>query len=199
MYVYNLGFHNFHDDNVKMYVWDETTASRCAQEVASYILAHMQDITTQKHVIAYSDACSGQNRNIKVALTWMKIAQSSNNNIQTVDHKLLVSGHSFLPNDRDFGLIEMKIKKENYLHNPEHYYELIEKCKRRNTFSIKRMLQPDFISTQSLKESITKRVKNTGFWIFHLKEEDQKYAKILIYFNYTPLLDQYRKKNIKIL
>ena len=69
MYVYNLGFHNFHDDNVKMYVWDETTASRCAQEVASCILAHMQDITTQKHVIAYSDACSGQNRNIKVTLT----------------------------------------------------------------------------------------------------------------------------------
>lgn len=91
MYVYNLGFHNFHDDNVKLYVWDETTASRGAQEVASCILVHMQDITTQKHVIAYSDACSGQNRNIKVALTWMKIAQSSNNNIETVDHKFLVS------------------------------------------------------------------------------------------------------------
>ena len=57
-----------------------------------------------------------ENRNIKVALTWMKIAQSSNNNIETVDHKFLVSGHSFLPNDRDFGLIEMKIKKANYLY-----------------------------------------------------------------------------------
>ena len=117
LYAYNLGFHNFHDHNVKMNVWDETTASRGAQEVASCILAHMENITTtQKHVIAYSDACSGQNRNIKVALTWMKIAQSSNNNIETVDHKFLVSGHSFLPNDRDFGLIEMKIKKANYLY-----------------------------------------------------------------------------------
>ena len=61
----------------------------------------------------------------------------------------------------------MKRKKENYLYNPEHYllivhYELIEKCRRRNTFSIKRMSQPDFISTQSLKESITRRVKNTA-------------------------------------
>lgn len=121
---------------------------------------HMEDITTQKHVIAYSDACSGQNRNIKVALTWMKIAQSSNSNIETVDRKFLVSGHSFLPNDRDFGLIEMKIKKGNYLYNPEHYYELIEKCRRRNTFSIKRMSQLDFISTKSLEESITRKVKN---------------------------------------
>ena len=83
----------------------------------------------------------------------MKIDQSSNNNIEMVDHKFLVSGHSFLPNDRDFGLIEMKIKKANCLYNPEHYYELIEKCRRRNTFSIKRMSQPDFISTKSNKKS----------------------------------------------
>ena len=113
MYLNNLGFHNCHDDNVKMYVWDETTASIGAHEVASCILVHMEiTTTTQKHIIAYSDACSGQNCNIKVALTWMKIAQSSNNNIETVDHNFLVSGHSFLPNDRDFGLIKMKIKKK---------------------------------------------------------------------------------------
>lgn len=34
IYVYNLGFHNFCKDNVKVYVWDETTSSRGAQEVA---------------------------------------------------------------------------------------------------------------------------------------------------------------------
>ena len=33
---------------------------------------------------------SGLSQNLKVALTWMKIAQSSNNNIETVDHKFLV-------------------------------------------------------------------------------------------------------------
>ena len=77
----------------------------------------------------------------------------------------------------------MKIKKENYSHNPEHYYELIEKCRRRNAFSIKRMSQPDFISTQSLKESIARRVKNTAGesvswrqiqWMRFLKNEPYK-------------------------
>ncbi|ENN74025.1 hypothetical protein YQE_09415, partial [Dendroctonus ponderosae] len=48
MYVFNWDFHNFHDDNVKMYVWYET-ASRIAREVASCILVQMEDITTQKH------------------------------------------------------------------------------------------------------------------------------------------------------
>ncbi|XP_046820766.1 uncharacterized protein LOC124425043 [Vespa crabro] len=132
------------------------------QEVASRILMHMEDITTQKHVIAYSNACSGQNRNIKIVLTWMKIARSLNNNGETIDKKFLVFGHSFLPNYRDFGLIEMKIKKANYLYNSKHYYELIEKYRRRNTFSVKRMSQPDFISTKPLEESTPRKVKNTA-------------------------------------
>ena len=42
----------------------------------------------------------------------MKIIQSSDNNIEVVDHKFLVSGHSFLPNDRDFGSIEMRMRKK---------------------------------------------------------------------------------------
>ena len=46
-------------------------------------------------------------------------------NIEIVDHKFLVSDHSFLPNDRDFGSIEMKMKKATYLYIPEHYYELL--------------------------------------------------------------------------
>ena len=33
MYVYNLEFHNFHNNNAKMYTWDETIASRGSQEV----------------------------------------------------------------------------------------------------------------------------------------------------------------------
>uniref|UniRef100_A0A1B0FK37 Uncharacterized protein n=1 Tax=Glossina morsitans morsitans TaxID=37546 RepID=A0A1B0FK37_GLOMM len=127
MYVYKLGFHNFPDGNVKMYVRDETTALRGAQEVASCILMHMEDTTTQKYVIAYSDACSGQRRNIKVTLTWMKIAQSSNNNIERID-----------------------------------YMSSSLCAERKSTFRVERTSQPNFISTKSLEESTTKRVKIPG-------------------------------------
>ena len=72
----------------------------------------------------------------KVALTWMKIVQSSDNNIEIVDHKFLVSGHSILRNDRDLDLIEMRIRKANYSYIPEHYYELIELCRKKSFLSI---------------------------------------------------------------
>uniref|UniRef100_A0A1B0GDR9 Uncharacterized protein n=1 Tax=Glossina morsitans morsitans TaxID=37546 RepID=A0A1B0GDR9_GLOMM len=83
---------------------------------------HMKDAITQKHVLTSCDSCSGENH-----------------------HKFLVSGHFFLPNEPEFGLMQMKMEKANYIYNPKRYYELIEKCRRRNTFS-----------------STIRRVKNTG-------------------------------------
>ena len=81
-----------------MYVWNETIASRGSQEVASCCLKHLQNVTTRKHIIAYSDMCTGQNRNIKLVI---------------IDHKFLLSGHLFLSNERDFGVVEMAKNPEN--------------------------------------------------------------------------------------
>jgi len=112
MYVLNLGIHNFHNDNVYMYVWDETIASRGAQEIVSCILKHVKNLRSERHIIAYSDMCAGKNRNIKVALMWLKIVKTLENNVEIIDHKFLISGHSFLPNDRDFGAGKNFIKKK---------------------------------------------------------------------------------------
>jgi len=90
-----------------MYVWDETIASRGAQEIVSCILKHVKNLRSERHIIAYSDMCAGKNRNIKVALMWLKIVKTLENNVEIIDHKFLISGHSFLPNDRDFGVVEM--------------------------------------------------------------------------------------------
>ena len=103
MYILNLGCHNFHDNQVYVYAWNETVASRGSQEVASCILKHLKSIRNQKHIIAYSDICTGQNRNIKVAVTWLKIVQLAVNNADIIGHKFLLSVYSFLPNDCDFG------------------------------------------------------------------------------------------------
>ena len=52
MYVMNQGFHNFHNNKVNMYVWNETVPSRGSQEVASCCLKHLQNVITQKHIIS---------------------------------------------------------------------------------------------------------------------------------------------------
>ena len=42
-------------------MWDKITASRGSPEIASCCLRHLQNVTTQNHVKAYSDMCTGKN------------------------------------------------------------------------------------------------------------------------------------------
>lgn len=160
MYVYNLGIHELgEEERGFMYVWDEITASRGAQEIGSCIRKHiLENAEGASHIIAYSDACGGQNRNYKQCLFWLKLLADMNN-LQQIDHKFMVSGHSFLPNDRDFGQIE-QYAKNRIKYAPEDWYTIIEKCRSRKPFSVCKMKQTDFYSTNLLEQAATRRNKN---------------------------------------
>ena len=45
----------------------------------------------------------------------LKIRQSVENNADIIDHKFLLSGHIFVPNDSDFVVIEMAVRKNNLM------------------------------------------------------------------------------------
>ena len=159
MYVYNLGIHELAEkERAFMYVWDETTASRGAQEIGSCIRKHIvTKASTAEHIIAYSDACGGQNRNFKQCLFWLKLIADTN--IEVIDHKFMVSGHSFLPNDRDFGQIE-QYAKDRIKYVPEDWYSIIQKCRSKNPFALYKMNREDFFSIQVLENLVTRRNKN---------------------------------------
>lgn len=107
LYVYNLGCHELSSQLGFMYCWDEVTGSRGSQEIAACLVKHITArASAAKHVVLYSDTCTGQNRNWKVAMTLMKLVLSENNKIEIIDQKFMVSGHSYLPNDCDFASIE---------------------------------------------------------------------------------------------
>lgn len=65
---------------------------------------------------------------------WLKVVQSLENNIDIIDHKFLLSGHSYLPNDADFGIIEMALRKKNFLYTPQDYYDVITQCRKHDKF-----------------------------------------------------------------
>ena len=139
MYILNQGFHNFHNNKVNMYVWNETIASRGSQEVASCCLKHLQNVTTRKHIIAYSDMCTGQNRNIKLV---------------NIDHKFLLSRHhSYQTNAILQWYKRRKIRKTNSLYIPQDYYKAIRHIVE-NEFLLHEMKCKNFFSTQPLEESV---------------------------------------------
>lgn len=135
-----------------------------------------------EHVVMFSDSCGGQNRNIKMSLAIMHHIQSAESTIKTVDHKFMVSGHSFLPNDADFGVVERYVQ-EKTIYVPEDWYNAILKSKRKKPYVVKVMDQTEMFSTCSLEKSITRRKKNeqndkvSWFsiqWLRYVKEEPFK-------------------------
>jgi hypothetical protein len=87
-----------------MYIWHEGEASRGFQEIGSCLLRFVQEIPPSvKHIEAFSDNAGGQNKNKQILKLWSYIVTYTQ--IRTVDHKFLISGHSFMVCDQDFGII----------------------------------------------------------------------------------------------
>lgn len=76
LWVYNLCIYDEKRGEAYMYLWNESVASRGSQEVSSCLLKHFANYVPSETetIILYSDACGGQNRNIKTTLMLKKNA-----------------------------------------------------------------------------------------------------------------------------
>ncbi|CAG9761530.1 unnamed protein product [Ceutorhynchus assimilis] len=105
----------------------------------------------------YSDQCGGQNRNIKVALLCNNIVSDPSNPIEVIDHKFLLSGHSYLPCDEDFGLVKKQQKFHPDIFVPNDWKKVVRDAKKSKKFEIVDMTSTEFYSTVVLEKNITNR------------------------------------------
>ena len=162
LWTYNLGIHDCVKETGCMHMWDESTASRGSQEVGSCILSHIKEMETDAtNLILYSDSCGGQNRNIYLVCLWLHIVASSEYSFTNIDHKFMISGHSFLPNDRDFSHIELQGKKTLQIFVPEHWEQVVRQACIKNPFHVSKMETDSFVSLKPLKGAIVNRKVNT--------------------------------------
>jgi len=136
--VYNLGIHNLADDKASMFMWDESIASRGASKIGSCLLKYVEAKALEgaQTITAFSDSCGGQNRNFKNATLFSYLTQKYN---LTMTLHFMQSGHSFLPNDADFGVIEKAKKTVGSIYVPEHWMDHVAKSRKRNPFTVVRM------------------------------------------------------------
>ena len=127
LWTYNLGIHCCSSGQGFMHVWDESVAS---QEVGSCIMKHLKETNNSpaNRLILYSEACGGQNRNIHLVTLWLYVVACDDFPYEQIDHKFMVSGHSFLPNDRDFGGIERAKRVTQHVFVPDDWRTLIRYC-----------------------------------------------------------------------
>lgn len=70
--------------------------------------------------------------------------------IDTVDHKFLVAGHSFMECDEDFGIIEKSKKSVQYVFVPDHWITAVASASRK--FQVLKMNQEDFLSVEGMND-----------------------------------------------
>ncbi|KAJ8892290.1 hypothetical protein PR048_004870 [Dryococelus australis] len=142
LYVYNFGIHD-----------NETIASRGSQEFFSCLAAYFTRVVSTdqsvKHIVVYSDSCAGQNRNMNVVLTLMRYVQTNNTSIDTIEQTFLVSGHSYLPNDCDFGC--------NDLYVPKDWYDIMAQLGQNKKFVVHAIQCSDIVSVKRLQNCTTRR------------------------------------------
>lgn len=90
----------------------------------------------------------------------MHIVDSPDYLFTTIDHKFMVSGHSYLPNDRGFGNIETAKRRGRHIYVPEDWYTLVHEAHHQNAFSVKEMQPSDFVSLKDLA-AVVNRKTNT--------------------------------------
>lgn len=147
-----FGIHNMGTDDAYMFVWDESDASRGPQEIGSFLMYFFKNFVTTKKVIMYSDQCGGQNRNIKLSLFCQYVVSHPDFTIEEIDHKFLVSGHSYLPCDQDFGLIEKNKKNFKEIYIPQNWLDVIKTAFKKQPFKIIRMTSRDFFPLNHWKK-----------------------------------------------
>ena len=108
LWVYNFCVYDLQKSLGNMFVWDETDGARGSDEIASCLLKWLQmqwDNDEEFDVLrVFCDNCAGQNKNLFLLLGALRLIHSKK--LFRIELVFMVSGHSFLPCDRAFGVIE---------------------------------------------------------------------------------------------
>lgn len=142
-------------------MYDEATAHKGQNEVISFLNYYFSNIMEHsvETVYLFSDNCSAQKKNFALTQFLYIVATKQMYGIKHIIHRYPEPGHSFLPCDRAFGIIEKKRRKLERVYLPETYKKLVQDtCKNFNVIDVKQ----DMILNYSgfMKPLFKKTIKN---------------------------------------
>lgn len=141
-----FGIHNLQNDTAVFMVYHEGQANKGPDEVCTFLLNYITefvpDEVTELHL--FSDNCPGQNKNH----TYLRLCRAlvDTNRFKTVKNFFPIRGHSFLPCDRDFGVVKRALKKWDRLYTPFQLMELIVSSSKQLKFTVKLIETSDIIN-----------------------------------------------------
>ena len=158
LWTYNLGIYNMKTRIGTMYVWDEVTARRGSVEIASCLTHWVENNHSDEvNLILFLDNCAGQNKNINMVLSLMRLIHQRK--FFNITHNFLVPGHSMMPCDRQFGNIEKKLRLHDTIPTKHDYVRIIQSATKKG-FKVVEVMQEMIRDIDVLQTKITKRKSN---------------------------------------
>lgn len=151
---YNVfGIHDLGNDEAFMYTYLETEAKKGSNEVTSMLLHYLKNNIHNRSLVIFSDGCPGQNKNY-VMLHFLYSLVHVLKIVDSVEYVFPMRGHSYLPNDSDFALIEKKKRRLERAERPEDWDKIILNARTKPTpFHLVKMRQDDFFDIKSATAS----------------------------------------------
>ncbi|XP_069687193.1 uncharacterized protein [Periplaneta americana] len=146
LWVINFNIHNLKDHTAHFYSYHEGTGHKSPNEVCSLFLNYIENYvpSSVKEFYLFSDNCGGQNKNHTVIRLLLALTQMGRFN--KIIHYFPRRGHSFLPCDRDFGVVKRKLRKTDRVYVPEQYNTLIHQENTNNRFSVESVTTDDILN-----------------------------------------------------
>jgi len=128
LWLYNTGIHLVHKKRQHAYfqIWTEDQGHRGVNEIGSSLLTFFDVAKVggpDQKLIAWSDSCSGQNKNFGIISFWQYLILTKR--FKSVEHKFPEPGHTYLDSDRDFGKVETAVKRREHIYTVDEYQEIM--------------------------------------------------------------------------
>jgi hypothetical protein len=122
LWVYNQTIHSAKTKNAHCYMFDETSGCKKPNETVSFLDHYVNNVLDEKvkELVIFSDNCTAQNKNYTLVQYFYNLVKCGR--IRKITHHYPVPGHSFLPCDRCFGIIEKKLRNIERVFVPDEYH-----------------------------------------------------------------------------
>lgn len=145
---YNLTIFSLADKSGSCYIWDETNGQRGSSEIGSCLITLLKSLPSiVKHVILYSDCCSGQNRNQYRAAGLHHTVKASPS-LEILEQKFLESGHTQMECDSMHSATE-HAKKGTSIYHPDQWDTAIHMARRNKPYVVVPMRYNNFKDLKS--------------------------------------------------
>ena len=132
---YNLTVYSLDTQKASYYLWDKTEGGRGSCEVGTCLITYLKSLPpTIKHVIFYSDSCTGQNRNRYIA-TALLYTISALPHLQTIEQKFLETEHTQMECDSMHAANKFA-KTNTQIFVPSQWDTVLRMARRRSPYTV---------------------------------------------------------------